>query len=288
MSEGGLAFGVWALVGALGLALGSFANVVISRVPNGESIVRPRSRCPHCKTQIEARDNVPLLSWLWLRGRCRHCRAPISARYPLIEGASAAAFLALFAVHGAAPETPLWWLFALALIVAAAIDVDHGFIPDEISLGGLALGLLALPGARALAGESLGVAVPHALFGAALGAGLLWTVGFVHARLSVALGRSFPHWPGEGEAPPRPGSLDYWVWFPGLGFGDVKLIGMVGAFLGPLGVVQTVLLASLLALPFGVLHARGRGLTSPFGFGPALAAAALGVAIVVPAQVWPF
>ena len=102
--------------------------------------------------------------------------------------------------------------------------------------------------------------------------------------LSVALGRTFAHWPGENEAPPRPASLDYWTWFPGLGFGDVKLIGMVGAFLGPVGVVVTILLAALLGLPLGLWLARGTrdGLAAPFGFGPPIAVAALAVAVFGP------
>jgi prepilin signal peptidase PulO-like enzyme (type II secretory pathway) len=114
-------------------------------------------------------------------------------------------------------------------------------------------------------------------------------VGFAHARIASALGRRFDHWPGEGEAPPRPGSLDYWIWFPGLGLGDVKLLGMVGAFLGPAGAAQTILLASLLGLPLGLALTRGtRGLVAPFGFGPAIAAAALVVAVLAAGDRWPF
>jgi leader peptidase (prepilin peptidase)/N-methyltransferase len=273
---------------ALGLAVGSFLNVVIHRLPRGESIVTPRSQCPSCRQPIAAWHNVPLLSYLWLRGRCRDCAAPISPRYPAIELVGGLAFVALFATHGVSPVTPLWWAFAAALIAAAAIDFDEGFIPDEISLGGLALGLTLLPVARWLDGDPYGLVLAHGALGAALGAGSLWVVGFAHARLSVALGRSFPHWPGEGEAPPRPGSLDYWLWFPGLGFGDVKLLGLVGAFLGPAGAVQTILLASLLGLPLGLwLARRSGGIAAPFGFGPAIAAAALVVAILAPDGVWP-
>jgi len=270
-----------AFVFLLGLAVGSFLNVVIHRLPRGESIVRPCSHCPSCQAPIAPWDNLPLLSYLWLRGRCRQCAARISPRYPAIELVGGLAFAAIFASHGVTPVTPLLWTFAALLIAAAAVDFDHGFIPDELSLGGLALGLVALPIVRALGGEPYGMALVHGALGALLGAGSLWIVGFAHARLSVAFGRSFPHWPGEGEAPPRPGSLDYWVWFPGLGFGDVKLLGMVGAFLGPAGAVQTILLASLLGLPLGLLLARrSGGIAAPFGFGPAIAAAALVVAVL--------
>jgi leader peptidase (prepilin peptidase)/N-methyltransferase len=269
---------------AFGLVVGSFLNVVIHRVPRGESVVRPRSHCPSCSAPIAARDNVPLLSWLWLRGRCRRCATPISLRYPTVELLTGVVFAALFAARGLAPETPLLFCFAALLIAAAGVDFDHGWIPDGVSLGGLALGLAAMPVARAAAGEPYGLALAQAALGAVLGAGSLWSVGFAHARVSVALGRTFPHWPGEGEAPPRPASLDYWTWFPGLGFGDVKLLGMVGAFLGPVGVVLTILLAALLGLPLGLWLARGArdGLAAPFGFGPPIAAAALAVAVLGP------
>jgi len=268
----------------LGLVVGSFLNVVIHRLPRDESVVRPRSRCPGCSAPIAAFDNVPLLSYLWLRGRCRHCGMHISARYPGVELLTGLCFAALFAAYGFALETAALWCLAAALIAAAGVDFDHGYIPDEVSLGGLAFGLLAMPLSRAAGGEPYALALAQSALGAALGAGALWSVGFAHARLSVALGRTFAHWPGEGQAPPRPRSLDYWVWFPGLGFGDVKLIGMVGAFLGPLGVVYTILLASLLGLPLGLWLARRAegGLAAPFGFGPALAAAALAVAGLAP------
>lgn len=273
---------------ALGLVVGSFLNVVIHRLPRGESVVRPRSRCPACTAPIAAWDNVPLLSWLWLRGRCRSCGAGISARYPAVELLTGLVFMALCASHGLGLETAVLLCFAGAVIAAAVVDFDHGWIPDELSLGGLAFGLVALPAARAALGEPYGLALAQSALGAVLGAGALWSVGFAHARLSVALGRSFPHWPGEGETPPRPRSIDYWTWFPGLGFGDVKLIGMVGAFLGPIGVVYTILLASLLGLPLGLWLARSarEGLAAPFGFGPAIAAAALVVAVLGPRAPW--
>jgi leader peptidase (prepilin peptidase)/N-methyltransferase len=269
---------------AFGLVVGSFLNVVIHRLPRGASIVTPRSHCPACTAPIAPWDNVPLLSYLWLRGRCRRCAARISPRYPAVELLTGLVFVALVASRGLALETVALLAFAGLLIAAAGVDFDHGWIPDEVSLGGLALGLVAMPAARAAGGEPFALALAHSALGAALGAGALWGVGFAHARVSVALGRSFPHWPGDGEAPPRPASLDYWTWFPGLGFGDVKLIGLVGAFLGPLGVVYTILLASLLGLPLGLWLSRSarHGLAAPFGFAPAIAAAALVVAALGP------
>jgi leader peptidase (prepilin peptidase)/N-methyltransferase len=275
------AWPVLAFAFVFGLVIGSFLNVVIHRLPRGESIVRPRSRCPRCERPIAAWDNVPVLSYLWLRGRCRHCAEKISPRYPLIELTTGVVFAALVAARGVTPETPLWWFFASALIASAGIDWDERWIPDELSLGGLGLGLALLPVARAAAGEPYVPALSSALLGALLGGGLLWCVGFSHARLSTALGRSFEHWPGEGQEPPRPSSLDYWVWFPGLGFGDVKLMAMVGAFLGPSGVLHTILLAALVGLVPGLVVALSqRKLATPFGFGPAIAVAAIACSVL--------
>lgn len=272
-----------ALVGvafALGLVVGSFLNVVIHRVPRGESIVRPGSRCPGCGHRIAAWENVPVLSYLWLRGRCRGCGAAISPRYPLVELLTAGVFGLLIAVQGVSWMTPLWLVFAAALIAVAAIDFDHRVIPDEISLGGLAVGLIAVPALRALEGVPYFGALLESGLGALLGGGLLWTVGFAHARISTALGRSFDHWPGEGEELPRPSDLDYWVWFPGLGFGDVKLLAMIGAFVGPYGVVETILAAALVGLLLGLgWVALERNWSSPFGFAPAIAIGAIGVLI---------
>ncbi len=271
-----------ALVAALGAVVGSFLNVVIHRVPRGESIVQPRSRCPGCRQPIAAWDNVPVLSWLLLRGRCRACRTPISLRYPLIEAFTALAFVAIAVAHGASALTAIWWVFASGLIAAAGIDFDERWIPDSISLGGLAGGLALVPLAHWLSGGAYLDALADSALGAALGGGALWSVGFAHARVSQALGREFEHWPGEGESLPTVGTLDYWTWFPGLGFGDVKLMAAVGAFLGPLGALEAILLSAFIGLALGVapLIAR-RTFTTPFGFGPAIAAAAL-LATVAP------
>ena len=271
----------------LGLLIGSFLNVVVHRLPRGESIARPRSRCPGCGTQIAAWDNIPILSYLWLRGRCRHCRVSISPRYPLVEAATGLVFAALTVAQGWTPMTLLWWVFAALLIAAAGVDWDERWIPDELSLGGLGVGLVAVPVARMLEGEPYTAALAQSAFGAALGGGLLWTVGFLHARLSVALGREFEHWPGEGEPLPTPGQLDYWTWFPGLGFGDVKLMAMVGAFLGPFGVIPVIFLAAGIGLVVGLIAASLRGeLSSPFGFGPSIAAAALVAAMLPSLDFW--
>ncbi|NNL84638.1 MAG: prepilin peptidase [Myxococcales bacterium] len=263
-------------VGLFGLVLGSFLNVVIHRWPRGESVVSPRSRCPSCGHEITAWENIPVLSYLALRGRCRGCRRPISPRYPLFELATGLLFAGITWRYGFSFMTPLFLIFAAALVTAGAIDFDEQIIPDEISLGGLMLGLVAVPVAHALDGGSWSAALRTAAVGAALGSGLLWLVGFAHARYCAARGRRFDHWP-EGDEPfPTPGQADYWLWFPGLGLGDVKLLGMIGAFLGPVGVVYTILLSAIGGLLFGLAAAWiTKSWDTPFGFGPAIAAGAL-------------
>jgi leader peptidase (prepilin peptidase)/N-methyltransferase len=266
----------------LGLIIGSFLNVVIHRLPRGESIVHPGSHCPVCQAPVRWYDNLPLLSYLWLRGRCRGCSARISLRYPLVELLTGALFAAVALRFGPVPMAAVGCAFAAALVATAAIDFDHQIIPDEISLGGLAVALVAVPTAGWLAGTAPLAAFARSAFGALVGAGALWIVGFLHARVSATLGRTFAHWPGEGEALPRPASLDYWTWFPGVGFGDVKLLAMIGAVLGPLGVLEAIVLASLAGLAFGLVFALARRtLDAPFGFAPAIAVGAL-LALLVP------
>jgi leader peptidase (prepilin peptidase)/N-methyltransferase len=271
----------------LGLVVGSFLNVVIHRLPRGESLVHPGSHCPACHAQIAPWDNVPVLAWLWLGGRCRRCRAPISPRYPLIELLTGLVFAAITFRYGALAMTPVWLAFAAAMIAAAAIDFDHRIIPDEISLGGLLVALAAVPAAQWADGHSWWSALQTSAFGALLGAGALWAVGFVHARVATVLGRRFEHWPGEGEVLPHPASVDYWTWFPGVGFGDVKLLGLIGAVVGPLGVLEAILAASLVGLLLGIAWAAVTGRwNAPFGFAPALAVGAL-LVVLTPVHLVP-
>jgi leader peptidase (prepilin peptidase)/N-methyltransferase len=262
---------------ALGLVVGSFLNVVIHRLPRGESLLFPASHCPGCQAAIAPWDNVPVLAWLWLRGRCRRCGSRISLRYPLVELATGLVFAAIALRHGPAAMTLVWLAFAAALVAAAVIDFDHRIIPDEISVAGLLVALVTVPAAHWIDGSApIGVALERSLLGALLGAGALWSVGFAHARIATALGRRFEHWPEPGAALPRPTSLDYWIWFPGVGFGDVKLLAMIGAVVGPLGALETILAASLAGLVLGVGWAAvTRQWNAPFGFAPALAAGAL-------------
>jgi leader peptidase (prepilin peptidase)/N-methyltransferase len=153
-----------ALVILFGLLIGSFLNVVIYRLPAGESVVRPGSRCVACGHHLGARDLVPVLSWLWLKGRCRHCGDKISIRYPAIELLTALAFLLVYLQWGISFMTLSGWILTFILITCAAIDYDQGLIPNRITYPGLILALF-------LSGFTVGV--PSAFLGALLYGGIL-------------------------------------------------------------------------------------------------------------------
>lgn len=172
--------GFWAAVFfVFGCIVGSFLNVVIHRLPLGESVVSPPSHCPHCKYSIPWWLNVPLVTWLWLRGKCANCRAPISPRYFLVELLTGLAFLACWLGHGAhSPPLALAYALLLAGFIAAAfIDLEHMIIPDELTLGGTGAGILcsffipALHDATTLTASLL-----HSILGAAVGGGIIYTV----------------------------------------------------------------------------------------------------------------
>jgi len=208
---------------ALGAVVGSFANVCIHRLPRGESVVAPRSRCPGCGTPIAARDNVPVLSWLLLRGRCRSCREPISPRYPLVEALVGALFLAAAFRHGFGAEALAGALLATAAVILTSTDVEARILPDEVTLGVLALGLLLaaaedLPAVRAAGPAAFSGHLLPALGGAAFGAAVVWGVAAAYRLVRGA---------------------------EGMGLGDVKMIAMIGAFVGPVGVLLTLLAASV-------------------------------------------
>jgi len=232
---GGLAF----LVGA---CLGSFFNVLIHRLPRGESIVRPASRCPSCERLIRPRENIPIASYLLLRGRCAGCGTRISRRYPLVEALTGAGFAFFALVDG--PGIPLvrdLLLFSL-IVPITFIDVDHRIIPDELSLGGVAAGILlsVLPG-----GDWKG-----SVLGGLLGGGILYATAWGYEK---ATGRE------------------------GMGGGDIKLIAMIGAFLGWKGALFSIFAGSLLGVGAGVIAMRKgeEGLKTAIPFGPCLCAAAL-------------
>lgn len=237
----------------LGSILGSFLNVVVYRVPKGQSIVFPRSRCPHCRTTIAFYDNVPIIGWLILLGRCRRCRKPISPRYPAVELAVACLALAL-RVRWAAQ--PLWTgcavLAAGALVAVALIDWDTFLIPDELSLGLLAAGPLVStvnPLLNTAAGQWY-APVLLSLRGGIVGFILCWAVAAAGERL---FGK---------EA---------------MGGGDIKLLAAVGAWTGGLGAFNCLMIGSLLGSVYGIsLMARGKLKRSdPIPFGPFLSAGAI-------------
>lgn len=226
-----------------GSVIGSFLNVCIYRIPAGESVVSPRSRCPLCLTTIRWYHNLPVLSWIVLRGRCAYCHAPFSVRYPLVEALTGLLFALFLYRFGFHPATPVAWLLVALLVTISLIDLDHQIIPDIISLPGILIGFLcsfALPW----------VSWQSSLLGILLGGGVL---------LAIALGYE---WLAKQE---------------GMGLGDVKLLAMLGAFLGAPAVLPIIFLASimgtLVGIPLTLIKHAGRKLALPFG--PFLAAAAL-------------
>lgn len=236
-----------------GLIAGSFLNVLIHRLPRGESVAFPGSHCPACGAVIRAYDNVPVFSWLVLRGRCRACRAPISIRYPVIELVNAFLWSAVYL------RAPGWVEFAAgAFLVSAAlallvIDAEFRILPDKITLTGIVVGF-------ALSFFSKVLTPLGSLGGIALGAGGLYLLAFLYER---------------------------WKKVEGMGMGDVKMLGMIGAFLGPWGVVVSVLLASFAGSVVGLLLVvvkRG-SLTTALPFGVFLALGAVAALFWGPAAV---
>jgi leader peptidase (prepilin peptidase)/N-methyltransferase len=218
-----------------GLLVGSFLNVLVHRLPRGESIMWPGSHCPKCGAPVTALQNVPVISWLALRGKCATCRAPIAIRYPAMELANAALWV-LVALKGRDwGEIASGAFLSSACLALLAIDAEFQILPDKITLTGIVAGL-------ALSFVSGGRSPASAFIGAAVGAGGLWLVAFVYERIAG---------------------------HEGMGLGDVKMLGMIGAFLGPWGVLVTILLASVTGSIVGVgLIAAGAGdrkLRLPFG-----------------------
>ena len=226
----------------LGLAFGSFLNVCIYRLPLGLSVVAPRSACPHCKRPIAFYDNLPVISWLLLRGRCRNCETKISARYLFIEVLTGVLFLGCYAYFGFTLATLKYCVFGFLLLGLIFTDAETKLLPDKLTLPGLALGLvfssivpvndvasqflpgmLDLPFSADLAARLFSLF--DSLLGAALGASFIYCAGAVYLR---------------------------WRGMEGMGFGDVKLMAMVGAFLGMKLTIFTIFTASLAGSLFGL------------------------------------
>jgi len=236
------------LLGAffVGLAVGSFLNVCIVRLPAGQSIVSPPSHCPHCGTPIRPRDNIPLLSYVLLGGRCRACRSRISVRYPVVEALTGVLFAITAYWVGPVPQMLLYWAFLSALIVITFIDLDHQIIPDAISVPGIVVGVLA-------AVLGYGPSWSDSVIGALVGGGILYSVAVGYHALT---GRE------------------------GMGGGDIKLLAMIGAFLGWRGVLVTLIFGSLTgsAIGMAVIALRGGDSRVPIPFGPFLS---LGAAVAL-------
>jgi leader peptidase (prepilin peptidase)/N-methyltransferase len=238
-----------AVVVVLGLLIGSFLNVCIVRLPLDESIVSPRSRCPRCDHQLPWWANVPVLSYMALRGRCAFCAAPISLRYPLVELLTAGLFALAYWRFGFTPQGAIAAAFASALVVITFIDIDHRIIPDVVSLPGMVIGFAVswIPG---------GITPQNSAAGLLLGGGLLAAIAWAYA---------------------------WWTNRDGLGMGDIKLLAMIGAVLGWVAVPATVLIASLTGSAVGIpaILIRGRHLRPRAGMRVGAA-----VAVVTAAVLW--
>lgn len=229
------------LAAVLGAIVGSFLNVCILRWPADQSVISPRSRCPGCGQPIAWYDNIPVLSWLFLRARCRHCKSRVSIQYPLVELAAAGLWAYMAYRGGLSLEAFRGAVFGTILLGIAMTDAREYIIPDEFTLGGLVIGLLF-----AVAGGWAGLG--NAVLGAALGFGLLWLVGYVGTLVL------------KEDA---------------MGGGDIKMMAMVGAFLGWQGVLLTIFLGALLGtLIFVPLTLLGQKKLVPFGIFLAIGAAA--------------
>jgi leader peptidase (prepilin peptidase) / N-methyltransferase len=226
-----------------GCCFGSLFNVIIYRLPANESIVRPGSHCPRCSHPIPFHDNIPLLSYLILWGRCRYCGEHISLRYPLVEGLTGVVVLVLFLRYGWVPQFLVECVLASLLILVTFIDLDTELIPDVLSLSGLVLGF-------AFSFLTPRVSWLDSLLGMVLGGGFFYLIAVGYQQ--------FRH-------------------KDGLGGGDIKLLAMIGAFLGWPGVVFTVLTASVIGTVVGsvVMWRSRKGLDTRLPFGPFLAGGAM-------------
>ncbi len=235
------------LASALGAIVGSFLNVCIFRIPKEESIVFPASRCPSCKKPIAPLDNIPVLSFLILKGRCRHCAAPISLQYPLVEILSACFFVLFYYYFGLTAKGVLYLLMALALLTETFIDLRHQIIPDIITLPGIVIGLLASVFFPELHGKER------------------WWAGLLQSFIGVSVGGGFFYITGS--------IAEMILKKEAIGGGDIKLLAMIGALLGWQGVVWTIFLSSLLGSAFG-LYFRIKSGNERIPYGPYIAAGA--------------
>lgn len=245
------------VAGAFGLLFGSFLNVCSLRWPVDESVVSPGSRCPGCLEPVRWHDNIPVLSWLVLGGRCRSCARPISVQYPIVELTTGLLWAGAFAAHGASAEALRGAIFLTILFGISISDARFYIIPDQFSIGGtvLGVGLALLPGGLDLLDSVIGAGVGY---------------------LTLALVGVFGTWLIRRISP---GRLEEAGVDRAMGGGDIKMMMMIGAFLGVWGVALTVFLGSVLALlvfgpisamskrliPLGVFLAAGGGVAYAWG-----------------------
>ena len=230
-----------------GAMVGSFLNVCIARIPNGESVVRPPSHCPKCKKPIPFYDNIPIVSYLILLGRCRSCGARISPRYLFVEALMGSMAAVLYYQMGFGLAFFVAFIFVAALIVISFIDLDVRIVPDVISLPGIAAGLLfSIAAEYLIADPSEVIPTPlSALIGILAGGGFLYAVAWIYERVT---------------------GVD------GMGGGDIKLLAMIGAFLGWPSIPFTIFFASLVGsfVGLGVMLATGAGRRLALPFAPFL------------------
>jgi leader peptidase (prepilin peptidase)/N-methyltransferase len=234
-----------------GACWGSFLNVCIYRIPREESVVHPGSHCPSCNTPIKAYHNIPIVTWLLLRGKCRYCSAPIRPRYILVEALTGLLFAWIFHLYGFSFLTLCYWLVSFGLLLGTFIDFEYMIIPDRVTWGGMILGLLLSPLVPELHGMHTALeGLKSSILGAAVGFGLLYGV------------MVFGTWVFKKDA---------------MGFGDVKLMGAIGAFMGWEAVVFTLMISSLLGSVVGIslIIKFGREWQSRIPYGPYIAMAAM-------------
>jgi leader peptidase (prepilin peptidase)/N-methyltransferase len=243
---------VLAFVAFFGAIWGSFLNVCIYRIPAELSVIHPGSHCFACKKPVAFYDNIPVLSWLILRGKCRNCGAKFSVRYAIVELISGLLFAAIWMKYGPTWVTLCYGLMSFGLLLGSGVDLDHFWIPDRVTWGGILIGIpLSFLVPELHNTLSRLDALKASALGAAVGFGLLWAVGWI-------------------------GSLVFKK--DAMGFGDVKLLGAIGAFLGWPAVLFVVFASSLLGSIFGLTFiALGKSeMGGRIPFGPYLAGAALG------------
>lgn len=253
----------------LGSSIASFLNVCIWRIPREESVISPPSHCPKCNAPIRWYQNIPIVSWLALGGRCANCREPISPRYILVETLGGLLFLAAFTQWANPAMTPylpplgmteitfrtvpVEWLVASGLVLGSFVDIDHQWIPDRVTIGGILAGIIASSLVPELQRETTRLGgLEWSLIGAAVGFFGLWFTGWIFSKAF------------RKEA---------------LGFGDVKLVGAIGAFFGPAAVLFTLIVSSFTGAAVGIaMIAKGKARLGGFTavpYGPFLAFGAL-------------